>query len=446
MQRSPFAALWASARRGSHFSAKIVIACAALTIALATAAIWVPGVWEPTPSRDPPVAAPAAPAASRPTQPGRVPVAYPDFGYGMGTQSPTKDKPQSKLFYQAGAWWGLLVNPATSDVRIFELVANHAWRDTSAVVDDRVDSTADALWDGQRLHVVSRTGTGEVRFLTFTFDPGARTYRPDQAAPTVLATGGAKSSSVAVDGLGRPWATFMQGGGMLVTHAVGALGGSWSIPVAPAGDESLATTDDISSIAAIPGGIVAMWSNQRTGAFYAVARKDGDPLQSWQPVETPLSGKKMADGHISLTVGPEGTLFAAVKTSLDDVANGPGRSPLLFVLARRPDGAWSSHVAATVADGVTRAEITVADAQRRLYLTFSAPSGGGQLYYKVASTERVQFVAGRGAPLTNVPGAQINNVTGTKQSVDPDTGIVLLASDDSSRRYYHVELPVSPVG
>jgi hypothetical protein len=80
-----------------------------------------------------------------------VPTTYQDFAYtSTVTSNPTADKPQSKLWFQDGSWWSLMLSPSDNVVHIFELRADHTWRDTGTVVDSRSNSTGDALWTRTR--------------------------------------------------------------------------------------------------------------------------------------------------------------------------------------------------------------------------------------------------------------------------------------------------------
>ncbi|MBA2767837.1 MAG: hypothetical protein H0U35_01660, partial [Sporichthyaceae bacterium] len=48
-----------------------------------------------------------------------VPVTYAGPTYDTAVKRPSENKPQSKLWYAAGAWWGLLVSQADDRVHIF---------------------------------------------------------------------------------------------------------------------------------------------------------------------------------------------------------------------------------------------------------------------------------------------------------------------------------------
>src|SRR4051812_27062011 len=88
-----------------------------------------------------------------------APTTYQDFPYtsSLGTAGPAADKPQSKLWYTDGSWWALMLSSTNNTVHIFELQANHTWRDTGTQVDSRAGSTGDALWDASigKLYVAS---------------------------------------------------------------------------------------------------------------------------------------------------------------------------------------------------------------------------------------------------------------------------------------------------
>lgn len=365
------------------------------------------------------------------------------FGYKPPVNSPTKDKPQSKLWYQDGSWWALMVNSATEQVHVFELHDNHAWRDTGAVVDERQLSTADAFWDEDRVWIASRTRDGQVRMICLRYEPTARSYSTEPGFPVVLSEDGASSVAMTRDGTGVLWATFVQGARVLVTNSTGPDGRRWTTPTAPPVPEAVATQDDISSLETMRGQVGLMWSNQRTGGFHFITHKDGAGSDAWSAVETPVQGRGMADGHVNLIATPDGAVYAAVKTSLDDVRGASGTAPLILVLERRPDGEWVQHVAGTVADGLTRPDLILNEEQGLLYLLVAAPSGGGRIFYKVSALDDMRWGPGRGTPLMAWEGARLNNVTGTKQSVTKRSGLVALASDETMLRYFHAEMTLN---
>ena len=68
-------------------------------------------------------------------------------------QGPTASKTQSKLWFNDGAWWGILFDGSSEEYRIHRYDgARDAWSDTGTLVDARNASRADALWDDGHLY------------------------------------------------------------------------------------------------------------------------------------------------------------------------------------------------------------------------------------------------------------------------------------------------------
>src|SRR5205085_143905 len=101
-------------------------------------------------------------ASSRPTL---AATPHPNVGYSSGVTfgaatdvDATASKPQSKLWYNDGSWWSVMLDTRTADTtyHIFQLdPTTNQWGDTSTLVDDRPLARADALWDGSKLYIVS---------------------------------------------------------------------------------------------------------------------------------------------------------------------------------------------------------------------------------------------------------------------------------------------------
>jgi hypothetical protein len=108
-------------------------------------------------------------------------VGYRDFSFAAsGVSNPTGEKPQSKLWFNDGVWWGSLFNRATAEFHIYRYDwPAHSWNDTGTLIDERNSSTADTLWDGTHLYVVS-AGTDKTDTLPMVRDfcATAMTRRP----------------------------------------------------------------------------------------------------------------------------------------------------------------------------------------------------------------------------------------------------------------------------
>src|SRR3954468_14773305 len=81
-----------------------------------------------------------------------------DFSYLTtgGPNNPTAEKPESKLWFNDGTWWGSLFDNASQAFHIYRFnAATQSWTDTGTAIDDRNLSRPDTLWDGQHLYVAS---------------------------------------------------------------------------------------------------------------------------------------------------------------------------------------------------------------------------------------------------------------------------------------------------
>src|SRR5215217_3179956 len=87
-----------------------------------------------------------------------TPAGYKDGLFGSATgDDPTADKPQSKLWYNDGFWWAVMFNQPAGNWQIYKLTWPSAWNSTGIVVDTRVTSRADVLWDGSKLFIAAAT-------------------------------------------------------------------------------------------------------------------------------------------------------------------------------------------------------------------------------------------------------------------------------------------------
>jgi hypothetical protein len=368
---------------------------------------------------------------------------YQDFFYTSVTSNPTADKPQSKLWFQDGAWWSLMLSPSDNVVHIFELRADHTWRDTGTVVDDRSNSMGDALWDGDanKLYVASRAASSPARLVRLSYSPTTRSYSVDAGFPVNISPGGSESITIAKDSTGKLWATFTRQSQVWVTHSTTS-DTSWTAPFNPPVGDTAITSDDISSVVTMRGKIGVIWSDQLSQSFRFVTHVDGAPdtADGWGALEKPLAGTRLADDHINIkniVSDDDGRLYAAIKTSLGDDPTDPSTGALVALLVRTNAGDWSSHTFGTLADDHTRPMVLLDETNRQIYLFATWPVGGGSIYYKTSPMNDISFPSGRGTEFMTWPGARIDDASSTKQPVNARSGIVVLASDRYAFRYYH---------
>ena len=181
-----------------------------------------------------------------------------------------------------------------------------------------------------------------------------------------------------------------------------------------------------------------MWSNQTDSAMYFSIHADGAPDGSWTVSRNAVPGPNFADDHInlkSLQADTSGRVFAAVKSSLDDVPNPNPNAPLTMLLVRDPaTGDWSNFVFGKVADHHTR-PIVMLDAEHQVIHMFAtAPTTAGAIYEKTSPLDSIAFAPGLGTRVLTDPNSlDMNNATSTKQNVNSTTGLVILASNDTTQ-------------
>ena len=383
-------------------------------------------------------------------------VGYRDFSFGTSASSPTAEKPQSKLWFNDGIWWGSLWNPSTNDWEIhrFNWTA-HTWSSTGTLLEGRVNSKADTLWDGTHLYVAtaprSTSSTDQNAYVRrYSYDGATKKYTLNPGFPVKVATGTMEAIVLDKDTTGKLWVTYTQGSKVYVNRSLGGSDSTWGTPFVLPVSGTTVDPDDISALVSFDRQNAApqigvMWSNQVDNAMYFATHKDGDPDDVWQPPRVAIGGpdSRYADDHInlkSLEADSSGRVFAAVKTEL----TAPD-APLTLLLKLNQDNAWSSHVFGRVSDDHTRPMVMIDETNRTLYMFATAPvSPGGTIYYKKTGLDNISFEQGLGTPfIKSSTDTTINDATSTKQNLNANTGLLVLASDNSSDYYLHNTIDLS---
>ena len=385
----------------------------------------------------------------RPAGAGRAAASPGDIGwegpsYGTATGTPSESKPESKLWYNDGKWWAVLLDAATARYFVYWLdISNQTWVKTGTVLDTRPDSRSDTLWDGAHLYVASHrfsassttaTGTQYRAFLyRYSYNAANNTYSLDSGFPSVINQVRTETLVIDKDSAGSLWATWKADTNIYVAHSsVG--GGSWGTPFILPGSTTV-STDDISSVLSFGSNqIGVMWSNQVDQKMYFSVHTDGTADSAWAAPEVAYGGTESADDHINLKglADQNGRILAAVKTSLDHAAD-----PLVHLLDRSAAGVWTSHVFGTGADNHTRPIVLIDSEHSQVHMFATAVQTGGSIYEKTAPLSNINFAPGVGTPvLTDADSAAINNATSTKQNVTSATGLVVLATNDVTNEYW----------
>ncbi len=356
--------------------------------------------------------------------------------------SPTEGKSQSTLWWNDGFWWADMFNAADQSHHIYRLNWDEQhWEDTGTVLDERDRVHSDCLWDeaSQKLYVISHvldsiprtTPVGQRGHLyRYSYDPVTKQYNRDEGYPVEVTAGSAQAITLAKDSLGQLWITYVFHGQVVVRHTSGE-DHIWLDTYALPTSGASTALNDISAIIAFNGQIGVAWSNRESDSMHFAVHVDGTPDDQWTD-EIIVEGHRAADNHLHLAVDTSGIVYVASKTSAR------GNDPLLMLYVREAPDTWMHYVFGYARDSHTRPVILIDNVNRRLYMFATAPHTGGSVYYKSTSLDDIAFSEGLGIPILRYPNAtRLNNVTSTKQSVNSETGIVILASDRTTASYYY---------
>jgi hypothetical protein len=379
-----------------------------------------------------------------------------DFSWSAASMNgPTAHKPQSKLWFNDGEWWGYMFDRASDSWHIHRLNrATQVWTDTGTAVDTRNATWADVLWDGSKLYIASAGASAansadSARLYRYSYNPATKQYTADAGFPSTIVTGGMEAIVLDKDSTGKLWATYTRDSRVYVNDSsVG--GGAWGTPFVVPVSGTTVSADDISTIIRYNGRIGVMWSNQVSGAVSFASHADGAARTSWGSVSVPLQGTRYADDHLSIRsieADSAGRLYAVVKTSLNDGASPNPADPQFIMLRLNLAGSWDKYTVSRVSDKQTRPIIMLDDRNRKVYIFFTTSTNGATIdsgtaetaiYYKSSGMDSPSFATGRGTPAIELDtDRHINDVTSTKQNVNGASGLVLLASDNASKFYMH---------
>jgi PKD repeat protein len=387
-------------------------------------------------------------------------IGYQDQSYIGAVTAPTAAKPESKLWWNDGSWWASMVDLANSRYGIFRLDrSTETWVSTGVALDPRLNTQADTLWDGTHLyvasHVVAASSATAVptfpsRLYRFSYSTSTHSYSLDAGFPVNINNVKSETLTIDKDSTGKLWATWAQTGQVMVAATTGG-DQTWGAPfVLPGAGATSLDPDDITSVVAFGGNKVGvMWSNQSASAMYFALHIDGQPDDSWDTSRTAIQGPGSADDHInlkSLQADSSGRVFAAVKTSMDGQPNAQN-APLIMLLVRdAATGDWSSAVFGRVVDSHTRPIVMLDEEHGVIHMFATGPSTAGTvafsgtIYEKTSPLNNVSFSLGPGTPvIRDAASADMNNATSTKQNVNSTTGLVVMASNDSTAHYWHAD-------
>jgi hypothetical protein len=383
-----------------------------------------------------------------------------------GASAPTGQKPESKLWFHAGHWWGVLYDSSTSRFTIWRFNwASDTWTNTGVVVDSRRQTSSDALSNGSTLFIASHVKEGSsnadmaAKVMRFTYVPATDTYQLDTGFPLTLTTGAVETMVIDQDSLGRIWGTWTESNGaggrqVMVTRSLPG-GTDFITPfVLPMPGAANLASDDVSTLVSYEqadgvGKIGVLWSNQNDSAVNFAFHADGAADGTWT-LNQAVQGPGYADDHINLKglrADALGNIYAVVKTSLNDTG-GNEAQPLILVLILDNTGSWKRRTFSTVQYNQTRPILLVDNENRQMYVFAATPCcSGGIIHYKSADLDNPNFIDGVGTPfMEQATSTTINNPTSTKQPINSSTDLLVIAADDHSKRYVFNKIDIAPSG
>ncbi|MFN8487342.1 MAG: Calx-beta domain-containing protein [Caldilineaceae bacterium] len=430
---------------------------------------------------------------------------YLDYVYGPTVNSPgrtpTESKPESKLWWNDGFWWGSLFNPTANAYHIYRLDwGAQTWEDTGVRIDDRVESRADTLWDeaNQKLYIASHFAQlnssdttnpdNYARLYRYSYAATTQSYSLDQGFPVNVNHDKTEALVLTKDSTGRLWVTYISRFSQTdpntykvfvnativdAKHPPLVSDTNWGSPLdlttlGPISGGDLAVQarvelDDLTAIVAFNdnGGpkVGLLWSNQLTSQLNFAWHADSvSSIKSGWTLQQNILPTAPPDDHLNLKAlkaNASGQVFAAVKTGYDSTSNNP-TAPLMGLLARDVDGTFTFRTYSTVAENDTRplllldeGDLARAD-DNQAYLFVSGEPQGGQICYKALALPAP--TGNLAAQLGNFPAGNcgvsflldatnvyttFRDPTSTKQNVNKLTGMVVLAADVNQHAYAH---------
>jgi len=358
--------------------------------------------------------------------------------FRVDVANPTKDKPQSKLWFARGSWWAWL--PVRGGSSVWKRTGD-GWRKQTSLDAPLQGLPGQAdVWADEDTACAVLVQPDHLAVVRLEWDARSHQYRP--AARPVQFTmpelagiqGSIETATIARDGRGRWWIAYNWQRRMWVRSALDSSGGAWTEPLAVS--ELEASSDDLCAMAALPGGVGVIWSDQAQDAVYFRWHADTARPESWNPVEVVAKGGKTADDHINAAVASDGTLYVATKNSVDLVGHAQ-----LVLRVRDPRGRWTNHPYAVRTERFqpSRPIALLGGNPPRLllvhtlYLTQRSPQPKSVIAWQATSLPRINL--DQPARTLIDAGTRLNDVTGSKGRLPAGQPWIVLTSDPAGNVY-----------
>ena len=350
------------------------------------------------------------------------------------TPDPTRDKPQSKVWYAQGGWWAWLPYGEQGS-RVWKRTPDGNWQSQVHLEEALagLPARADVWAQGPRTVAVLLSGNN-LAVAALRWDAIQERYELERNSISWQESTAVETVTLAREPGGNFWVAYpldLENARTVVARKV-------SFNLSAVGEKiTLATglyKDEICAVTSFDSGIGVMWSDQARQAVFFRRHIPTDPDSVWQPTETVASGDKTADDHINFCVPPQGSgirLIAATKTSLDSLGE-----PLLSLRVNSKGRTWMSVPFArfTKRDQPTRPIVLWFKNRPVVIYSSYGPSTKQQHPNRVLIQS---FSADNLKPAESStelipPTEGLNNVSGPKKAPS-DVPLIILASDNEGR-------------
>jgi hypothetical protein len=334
----------------------------------------------------------------------------------------TGEKPQSKVWFAHNHWWTVM--PCSDGTFLWKL-EGITWSRQLYLIDSHGAHADVKAKDNRAYILLFRKSQSYLAVLEYVDSLGTYQFWSQNPAPLPLSLDSyVETATIDIDTQQRMW---------LASDAYTDINIRWSDPPYTTwnGPFTIAeevsaevNSDDICAVVAFDGKIGVFWSDQNDERFGFRYHEDGESPTDWSGNERPASqsahsvGGGMADDHMNIAVGPDGTLYVAVKTSYDTQGY-----PKIALLVRRTDGDWDDLY--EVDERGTRPIAILDEANDKLTVVYTETTGYDDIVCRHTSLNSISF----GSKQTLIPGTH-NNATSTKERFQEQV-LILSTSGDS---------------
>ncbi|MCZ6702547.1 MAG: LamG domain-containing protein, partial [Ignavibacteria bacterium] len=306
------------------------------------------------------------------------------------------EKPQSKVWKHGGYWWAAL--PTSTGTNLWRLDGSD-W--TNILQLSTTIGNADVKVDGDTTHVLIFSESATV-LISAEFVPGTPpTYilwSVRNAEISIPLDTLAETATIDIDGNGRMWLASDGNNSVDTLHniLVRWSDSPFSVWNGPKVLESGVNLDDICALTSFDGKIGVIWSNQTIKRYGFKYHIDGDPGTTWSTDEVPASqsaidnvGAGMADDHLNIAAGSNGTIYVASKTGYDTVGH-----TNLSLLVRRPAGNWDDLYEVeekVLLNEGTRPIVILSEFLGVITVIYIEDIGGNDIVYKESKLNSISF-------------------------------------------------------